>query len=135
MGPYIDGVVWSLVVEAVFYALIALLILRGAAINLFKVAIVLGALSSVYIAVYVTATLLGHEALQSLFGRFAFKVFLLRHGVFFAVGMLIWDMLRPVAGRSAAERIRSALPYVLVFCCFGFGNGFVQRLTFGAQFV
>ena len=120
IGPYIDGVVWSLVVEAMFYAMIAILILRGAGINVFKAAIVLGTLSCVYLGVYMAAALADHVTLENTLERFRFNVFLLRHGVFFAVGILIWEMVRPTTAASSASRIRTALPFLVAFSCFGF---------------
>ncbi|WP_411033337.1 acyltransferase family protein [Shinella sp. BYT-45] len=90
VGPYIDGVVWSLVVEAVFYLLIGLAIAFVRPLPLVKIALGLGLASSFYLAVLLAVTVRGDEQLVALLTRFPFKVFLLRYGVFFAIGMLLW---------------------------------------------
>lgn len=96
IGPYIDGVVWSLVVEAVFYMLVGVLILSGPRWKLERLAVWLGVISTIYI---ITLSLLSalsglsiSAQLLPLLLRFPFKVLLLRHGVFFAAGMLLWSM-------------------------------------------
>ena len=95
-GPYIDGVVWTLVVEAVFYVLIFAVLLKDAFTKLDVVAKVLGTTSAIFLTVMGTAMLLApshlHLAtLAALCERFPCKVFLLRHGAFFALGMLLWS--------------------------------------------
>lgn len=92
IGPYIDGVVWSLVVEAVFYLLIGLAIAFARPLPLLKIAFALGVASSLYLAVLLAVTLRGDEQLVALLSRFPFKVFLMRYGVFFAIGMLLWHV-------------------------------------------
>ncbi|THD82187.1 acyltransferase [Aliigemmobacter aestuarii] len=100
IGPYIDGVVWSLVVEAVFYLLIGLAILCWARLPLARIAIALGLASSAFLALLLAATLTGHHGAAALMDRFPFKVFLLHHGVFFAIGMLVWHaMSQPLTPR------------------------------------
>lgn len=90
VGPYVDGVVWSLVVEAVFYALIGLCIARRASLPVRSIALGLGFASAAYLVIYLGVATLGHSEWAALLNRFPFKVFLLRHGVFFAIGMLLW---------------------------------------------
>jgi peptidoglycan/LPS O-acetylase OafA/YrhL len=96
IGPYIDGVVWSLVVEAVFYILVGVLILSGPRWRLERLAIYLGVLSTIYIIALSLLSAMPHLAISAqylpLLLRFPFKVLLLRHGVFFAAGMLLWSM-------------------------------------------
>jgi peptidoglycan/LPS O-acetylase OafA/YrhL len=117
VGPYIDGVVWTLVVEAMFYALIFVILWRGGTDAFGRAAKVLGVLSMAYLIVLVTAEAASsgnptaaHAA--SLLGRFPFKVFLLRHGVFFAVGMLIWRGF----DRGFARADRGWIAVLLAFC-------------------
>ena len=117
VGPYVDGVVWTLVVEAVFYALIFAVLLRGGTASFGRVAKLLGALSALYLVVFVAAEALApgdaaaaHAA--GLLGRFPFKVFLLRHGVLFAVGMLIWQGF----DRGFTRGDRGWLVVLLAFC-------------------
>lgn len=117
VGPYIDGVVWTLVVEAVFYALIFAVLLRGGTHHFGRVAKLLGTLSALYLIALVAAETLApgnataaHAA--SLLGRFPFKVFLLRHGVLFAVGMLIWSGF----DRGFTRAGKTWIAVLLVFC-------------------
>lgn len=97
-GPYIDGVVWTLVLEAVFYGLVAAVISRSSegrnrSRSLDRLAIWLGAVSAAFLIVVVVVeatqiTVYG-QSLAALLDRFPFKVALLWHGVFFSLGMLI----------------------------------------------
>ncbi|WP_300396565.1 acyltransferase family protein [Henriciella sp.] len=90
-GPYIDGVVWTLVLEAVFYVYVAALILIGARLGrplLDAGGLLLGGVSAVFIAGYLIASGMNLPIADTLH-RFPFKVALLWHGVFFALGMLI----------------------------------------------
>ena len=97
-GPYVDGVVWTLIVEAVFYALVFLAISVGPRVSLERLAIVLGAASAAFGTIFAAATfeLAGgaSDGLTDLLNRFAFKLLLSRHGVFFALGMLLFSMHR-----------------------------------------
>ncbi|QKV17933.1 acyltransferase family protein [Oricola thermophila] len=93
-GPYIDGVVWSLVVEAVFYGLIFACMLLVPKLPLKRIAAMIGIASVAYLTVFAVAACSRHHpdglyAYQVL-ERFPFKVFLLRHGVFFALGILLY---------------------------------------------
>lgn len=114
-GPYLDGVVWTLVLEAVFYALIAAIILRhapgGSRMALFeRGALALGGISTVFLIFFVFASHVGLEfqghALADVLGGFEFKLLLLWHGVFFALGILLWLIDRegptPLRYRAAA---------------------------------
>ena len=104
-GPYVDGVVWTLIVEAVFYALVFLAISVGPSISLERLALVMGTASAAFITLFATATFgLAGDGLADLLDRFAFKLLLLRHGVFFAVGMLLFSM-----HRHGATRLKVAL--------------------------
>jgi peptidoglycan/LPS O-acetylase OafA/YrhL len=99
LGPYIDGVVWSLVVEAVFYMTVGITIIAAPRISLETLAKIICAASTIYLAVW-TVAFLTNEPLFELLSRFPSKVFLLRYGVFFALGMLLWSSLR--GNRSAS---------------------------------
>ena len=99
VGPYIDGVVWTLVVEAMFYIFIALLIVGQNRLNLRLSIIELGAYllmfgSAAFLVVSALAQTLSLRFdgldLAALTDRYFFSVLLLRHGVFFALGMLVW---------------------------------------------
>jgi len=95
LGPYIDGVVWTLVVEAVFYLVIFLSILWTQMKSITHLIYAIGWLSLGYIVALWLATILApHHALAlratEILGRFPFKVFLMRYGIFFALGMAVW---------------------------------------------
>ena len=97
-GPYIDGVVWTLVVEAVFYGLVFLSMLAGPAVSLERLALGIGTASAAFVALFAYATFgasgPGAGELAATLDRFAFKLLLLRHGVFFAIGMLVFSVHR-----------------------------------------
>ncbi|MGC9371045.1 MAG: acyltransferase family protein [Paracoccaceae bacterium] len=100
-GPYIDGVVWTLVVEAAFYGLVALMLAwRGPGLRLDRMAYVLGGASALFLLTHATAEALGWAGAER-FDGFHFDVLLLRHGVFFGLGMLLWSMRSE--GRSPAR--------------------------------
>ncbi len=116
MGPYIDGVAWSLVVEAVFYGLIFAVMFFKPPQSLESVAKGLGTISIAYLAIFAVAAFFRQDPLLGqvfhLFERFPFKVFLLRHGVFFALGILLY--LRFIENSACSWK---ALPPLLI--CFG----------------
>jgi peptidoglycan/LPS O-acetylase OafA/YrhL len=93
-GPYVDGVVWSLIVEAVFYLLIWVVLLTKSFHQLDRVAAALGIVSVVFLSIFGLAVIFSDTPLAasvvSVFERFAFKILLLRYGVFFALGMTLW---------------------------------------------
>lgn len=99
-GPYIDGVVWTLVVEAAFYVCIAFVVLiapylSGNERTLDHFAVLLGVMSGAFtLIVFTTQSTTGAfaEAGSALpLDSFAFDVMLLRQGVFFALGMLLFQ--------------------------------------------
>lgn len=93
VGPYVDGVIWSLLVEAMFYLLITLVLFGRQFHNLDRFSTALGCISAGFLSIFAISLLLAatdlHE-LFSLFERFIFKFTLLRFGVFFSLGMTIW---------------------------------------------
>lgn len=107
-GPYIDGVVWTLVVEAVFYSLVALTIvfahrLGGIDKALGKLATLLGIASTLFILtkIVISAPSLGFSPQTIEFmGRFFFKVMLLSHGVNFAAGIFLYRALTGANSRQ-----------------------------------
>lgn len=106
VGPYIDGVVWSLVVEAAFYLTVGITIVFAPRLSLENLAKIICAGSSVYLVVWSAAFLLDKELFATL-SRFPSKVFLMRYGVFFALGMLLWAHLR---GHRSKVAIGALLP-------------------------
>ncbi len=102
-GPYIDGVVWTLVVEAAFYlsivAVIAISSRFGGIENaLKKYAYTLGAASAAFTLVYWASEnyshLLGVHGVSGNMKSFLFDITLLRQGVFFALGMLLYHVVK-----------------------------------------
>lgn len=98
-GPYIDGVVWTLVVEAAFYLSVVVVIalasrLGGHEKTLGRFAWLLGAASATFTIVYwasgASTAATGYAAMLD---SFAFDVTLLRQGVFFALGMLLFEAI------------------------------------------
>lgn len=92
-GPYIDGVVWTLVVEAAFYGLVFAAMLAGPRLSLDRLAVLIGGASTLFIALFAHAVLSGGPH-AGLLARFPFEVLLLRHGAFFAVGMMLHSIHR-----------------------------------------
>ncbi|PDQ18302.1 hypothetical protein CN311_25480 [Mesorhizobium sanjuanii] len=123
-GPYIDGVVWSLVVEAVFYFSVAAAILSKFRLSLYDLAKIIGLSSSVYILIVSGLHILppstrSEEAL-SVLSRFPFKLLLLQHGVFFAAGMIFFLVKNSDDDHSRmGNRVSKA---VLLLLFFGMGT-------------
>lgn len=98
VGPYIDGVVWTLVVEAAFYILVFLAMWRISVSprTLLRLALVLGVASGAFVALsFGMKFFAGPDLSESYFRiveRFWFKVALLRHGVYFACGIVLWAL-------------------------------------------
>jgi peptidoglycan/LPS O-acetylase OafA/YrhL len=88
-GPYIDGVYWTLAIEIAFYLLVFLLLLNGRARQLE----LLGMLIGVGSALFLFLTILKPGLLYRWDPRW-FEVLLLRHGVFFAIGVSLWACWR-----------------------------------------
>lgn len=94
-GPYMDGVVWTLVVEAIFYLAVATVMvlfkrLQDTPRALQYLALALGIASTAFNACHFLAIQTELLPLAIDFRWFGFDVALLRHGVFFAVGILLY---------------------------------------------
>lgn len=106
IGPYIDGVVWTLVVEAAFYILVFLVMWRFQVSPraLLRLALALSLASGAFVALSAGVKLAGSETFAGSYfaiaERFWFKVALLRHGVFFACGIVLWAIAAGHIGRS-----------------------------------
>lgn len=96
-APWIDGAYWTLFIEISFYACVFLLILarRFEAIRI--LAIVIGSASAAFLIVKALARVTGergwafdHQIVQ--YERYT-DLFLLHHGVFFALGVFLWLQL------------------------------------------
>ncbi len=116
IGPYIDGVVWTLIVEAFFYGCVFFSLLLVKTRPLETLAFVIGYASVAFLVVFAAVRLdmahPGAATLYALLDRFPFKVILLRHGVFFALGMLLWRWIE-------SGRPRAGIAHMLLFASFG----------------
>ncbi|MGS5089529.1 acyltransferase family protein [Hydrogenophaga sp. A37] len=96
-GPYIDGVVWTLVIEAIFYTVIGIsLFVRqrrgGKELEwLDRLAFLLGAMSGLFLIFYSVTAGMGLNVATSL-DWFGYKLLLLHHGVYFALGMALFSV-------------------------------------------
>ena len=79
VGPWIDGVYWTLTIEAMFYAAIFLLVAGGKVSCLEEFAVLLGSISAIYL---LAVSKLGFHStdLHSFW----------RYGCYFALGMMLW---------------------------------------------
>ncbi|MCA0921695.1 acyltransferase family protein [Pseudooceanicola nanhaiensis] len=135
-GPYIDGVVWTLVVEGVFYILIGTAIwLTGKMGIARRVTLDVGALlltlfSAAFLGLYVLSAIKA-PALQAQLSWFGFKLVLLHHGVFFAAGMALSAMHRlgETPLRLATFRIAIIFGMGEIYAKSGMGQGSLVPLT------
>jgi peptidoglycan/LPS O-acetylase OafA/YrhL len=95
-GPWIDGVIWTLVVEAAFYLVVFAIILSGQIARLPTMAriglAILTAFWAMVVASYLADLGLVSAALQSLASAYSSKVILLTTGAFFLLGMFAYEM-------------------------------------------
>lgn len=116
-GPYIDGVVWTLVVEAVFYALVGVSLALQQGLGgpqsqwLQRLAVLLGAVSGLFLLFHSATVALGLQLSPPL-DWFGFKVLLLHHGVYFALGMTLFSITR-----TGPTTTRLAFTALLVLLC------------------
>ena len=101
-GPYIDGVVWTLVVEAAFYLSTAVVIFFSASFGgneraLYRFALLLGATSAAFTVFYWAVETMQNVpiagAIVPYVNSFVFDITLFRQGVFFALGMLLYQVV------------------------------------------
>jgi peptidoglycan/LPS O-acetylase OafA/YrhL len=123
IGPYIDGIVWTLVVEAAFYFLIFMTLLAGQFGRINRIAAALGAASAAFLILFACAEYFHNipvfANIAAVCGRFYFKLTLLRYGVFFACGILLW-----YGFEGGFDRLTSAL--IAVFITFGAAEIMIQ---------
>ncbi|TPN53279.1 acyltransferase family protein [Mesorhizobium sp. B1-1-7] len=116
-GPYIDGVVWSLVVQVTFYLLVAVCVISKFRLSLYDLAKLIGLSSSAYLLVmsglHLAPSSAGAEGAIAVLSRFPFKLLLLQHGVFFAAGMLFF-----VASNQDRGPRPSYMPMTILFVAF-----------------
>lgn len=98
VGGHIDIVYWTLTVEISFYALICFLLFRSNFRTLVRVLIAVGLVSTAYDSILALAPYI-HAYIPRLTDAIAAsskfhlaRLLLLRHGCFFALGVLIWSL-------------------------------------------
>lgn len=112
-GPWIDSVYWTLVVEITFYAVVFLLLASDSFKHLEWLMVALSVVSGgLWIAWGLTG--LGETVLTSGIGQ----VLLIRHGCFFATGIVLWLL---TAKRVTTLRL-SMLVLAFVGCLFEIGQ-------------
>ncbi|MEJ0058909.1 MAG: acyltransferase [Terricaulis sp.] len=89
IGPYIDGVYWTLGIEISFYVLVFILLLVSRFRYIEGLAFVIGAVSLAFLFATRLAPVFVHDLAERLT-----ELSLLRHGVFFAMGVTIWACVR-----------------------------------------
>jgi peptidoglycan/LPS O-acetylase OafA/YrhL len=119
VGPYIDGVYWTLGVEVAFYFLVFLLLRFSTFAFIERLAIALG----LYSASFLFASLFVPNIVTDLPSRLI-EISLLRHGVYFALGVMIWACAR--RGPSLAR---------LAFCALLLAAGFREIELTAANFL
>lgn len=113
-APWIDGSYWTLGIEIGFYALVWLLIRSGRFARINTLAIAIGAASSAFWMVVTLAEWRAGPGAMLAWWREsrAFGLLLLHHGMFFALGVLLWsELLKQSARRN--------LVWIGIFCLSG----------------
>ena len=114
-GPWLDGVYWTLPIEISFYILMFFVVGGGRANRLSALALALGTASigfwMCYLATHAIPEL---RHFAHLFDRVAksaaFDVFLMHHGIYFAIGVLMHSPVR--------KRVMIPFCSLLIFCAF-----------------
>ena len=96
LGPHIDGVVWSLIVEAFFYIVISATMLINYGNRLVFLAIFVAFISIMYNSIFFLYSfkIFGFTDAQILssLNKFPYKILLLRYGVFFSLGISVYSL-------------------------------------------
>jgi peptidoglycan/LPS O-acetylase OafA/YrhL len=96
VGPWVDGVYWTLAIEIVFYGIVWALLLIGRFDRLPAVIGAIGSASALYWLLTTSYWLLtGTRTLPflGLLSERTLSLFLIHHGCYFAVGVLLWVAL------------------------------------------
>lgn len=116
-GGHIDIVYWTLTVEISFYLMVLCLLWLGNFRLLLRVLMVVGIASSTFnMAVFINESLQPvaptlAQTLMKMNGMHTFRLLLLKHGVFFALGALLW--------RRLDERLHVSSSRLLLVLCLG----------------
>ena len=140
-GPYIDGVIWTLVVEAVFYVVVAATISItsrriGIESGLVRLALAIGVASSIFSLVNWWLSMpVTSDGNTGRLSSFAFDLLLLRQGTFFAIGMLLHYLIdhRPKAWMLATLALFSFCGFLQIeLTVADSGNPIVPALIWAA---
>jgi exopolysaccharide production protein ExoZ len=108
-GPFLASAYWTLPIEITFYLLIFLVLCVGAFERIERIAIYLAGASVAYIAVYSLQSA-GVVDLQGLEFAYGWKnITLLRHGIYFAIGIYMWLWSESRLSRSGAAALSLAV--------------------------
>lgn len=117
LGPWISGVYWTLAVEAIFYAVVAMTILLVGSKGLPALAVLLSAGTTAYLILRIIGTLTGKQELMRLvwFESPTGSLFLLSSGAYFSFGIGLWHTL--IEGKSRFWLFSVGWPAILSFLC------------------
>jgi peptidoglycan/LPS O-acetylase OafA/YrhL len=113
VGPWVDGVYWTLGVEIVFYSLVALVLVTAGGHRLTRVGLALGAVGSLFWLLRLADYSTGRH-FQHVFAFFETDLgvlFLLTNGCFFALGVILYSVQQDGLSKSKLG--------VLVLCILG----------------
>lgn len=110
-GPWIDGSYWTLGIEVSFYAVVAALIALGDFNRVRLASIFIGCVSALF-WLFLAMSQTSAEGLKLVHESRWLQTLLVQHGVFFALGVLLWSSL--IQRRSASNTI-----WIVGFCVAG----------------
>jgi peptidoglycan/LPS O-acetylase OafA/YrhL len=113
-GPYLATAYWTLPIELAFYATVALLLFFGQFRRLEQLGCGLVAVSTVYIVLLCFSTFGLIRIGDISFGYGRLNMTLLRHGVFFALGIFLYLRVNGRLGRAANSLV---IPAVIASLC------------------
>lgn len=94
MMPWIDTSFWTLAIEVAFYGCVFVLLVLNRFAWMRQLAIVLGLVSSVYWVAAAQTAIHAHLPLSAMLAQAqqwrSFDLLLIHHGMFFAIGILLW---------------------------------------------
>jgi peptidoglycan/LPS O-acetylase OafA/YrhL len=112
-GPYIDGVIWTLAVEVVFYGVVFLFLLDRSFGQARRLLLLLTAWSGLFWVAMLYLEITGIDARELTDPvRWITTITLMRHGCFFAVGVSLWILFN----QRHSAKLYLALVANVAFC-------------------